>query len=476
MRLAAVVSVLWLSQVSISPRAKAQTSVLAPVTGVVFDSLTMRGLAGATVQIVSASDISWSRSVATDALGRFDLGHVPAGTYVLGYFHAKLDSLALASPTLRVDVRTPRPVNVRLALPSARAIASSVCGRRTVRDSTGLLMGYLRGADNGMPRLNGVVTVRWSEIVIEKTSIRRHVPTVDASSGPTGLVAVCGIPLGTPVLLQAASVNDSSGAFEVTIPSSGFLHRDVYVAPVMRTTVAATDSTPETSLLRGEAHLRGRVVAVTGRAISDARVMLWGTGVETRTNEDGAFTLTGLPGGTHTLDVRAVGFSPVQRPVDIVSGTQSAADVELLNLGIMLDTIRVMAQRVYTSRKLAAFERRLKSGFGHIIQEDEIERRNPMYVSDLLRTIPGVIVMPSRYSSDDVHMRAIYRGYCRPSIYIDGAPIINDPSFPLNNLVSTTEIRAMEVYTRSLTTPMEFRGMTTECGAIVIWTGPRRKR
>lgn len=475
MRLAAVVLVSWLSQVPISSRANAQTPVVAPVTGVVFDSLTMRGLTGATVQIVSASDASWSRSVATDTLGRFDLGPVPAGTYVLGYFHAKLDSLALTSPTLRVDVRTPRPVNVRLAVPSARAIASSLCGRRTVRDSTGLLMGYLRGADDMLPRVNGVVTVRWSEIVIEKTSIRRHVPAVDASSGATGLVAVCGIPLGTPVLLQAASANDSSGAFEVTMPSSGFLHRDVYVAPLTRTTVAATDSTPEMSLLRGDARLRGRVVAVTGRAIPDARVMVWGTGVETRTNEDGAFTLTGLPGGTHTLDVRAVGFSPVQRPVDILSGSPTA-DVELLNLGITLDTIRVMAQRVYTSRRLAAFERRLKSGFGHIIQEDEIARRNPMYVSDLLRTIPGVIVTPSRYSGDDVHMRAIYRGYCRPSIYIDGAPIINDPSFPLNNLVSTTEIRAMEVYTRSLTTPMEFQGISQSCGAIVIWTGPRRKR
>lgn len=326
-----------------------------------------------------------------------------------------------------------------------------------------------------LPRANGVVTVRWSEIVIEKKSIRRHVPSVDASSGPTGLVAVCGIPLGVPVQLQAASASDSSGAFEVTMPSAGFVHRDVYVAPVTRTTVAATDSTPETSLLRGDARLRGRVVAVTGRAIADARVMLWGTGIETRTNEDGAFTLTGLPGGTHTLDVRAVGFSPVQRPVDIVSSSQGAAEVELANLGITLDTVRVVA-RVYTSRREAAFERRLKSGFGHIIQEAEIERRNPMFVSDLLRTIPGVLVVPSRYSTDDVQMRGSYSGYCRPSIYIDGTPIINDPNFPLNQLVSTSEIRAMEVYTRSLTTPMEFQGMSRSCGAIVIWTGPRRKR
>jgi hypothetical protein len=204
--------------------------------------------------------------------------------------------------------------------------------------------------------------------------------------------------------------------------------------------------------------------------------MLWGTGLETRTNADGAFTLTGLPGGTHTLDVRAVGFSPVQQPVDIVSGSQHAADVELMNLGITLDTVRVVAQRVYTSKRQAAFERRMKSGLGRIIDQAEIERRNPMFVSDLLRMIPGVAVMPSRYTSDDVFMRAHYRGYCRPSLYVDGVPVFNDPNFPLNQLVSPMEIRAMEVYTRAVSTPMEFQGVSRDCGAIVIWTGPRRTR
>jgi hypothetical protein len=215
------------------------------------------------------------------------------------------------------------------------------------------------------------------------------------------------------------------------------------------------------------------VVAATGRPIPGARVTLWGTGVETTTNERGEFFLGALPGGTHTLDVRAVGFTPVQQPVDIIQGAAGATEVELANLGIMLDTVRVTA-RLYTSRKLAEFERRVRTGQGHYILEADIERRRPMFLTDLLRMVPGVSVMPSRFGGENVLMRGDITGRCRPEVFIDGARMFNDPYFPLNSIVATQDIRAVEVYSRSLTVPPEF-GSMSRCGAIVIWTGPRRK-
>ena len=69
-----------------------------------------------------------------------------------------------------------------------------------------------------MPRANGVVSVRWTEFIIEKRSIHRELPSATASTSPGGLFAICGVPVATPIVLQAASASDSSGAFEVTIP------------------------------------------------------------------------------------------------------------------------------------------------------------------------------------------------------------------------------------------------------------------
>src|SRR4029453_17866092 len=105
-------------------------------------------------------------------------------------------------------------------------------------------LGYIRGADNAMPRPDAKLAIRWSEFVIKKKSIAREVPTIEASSGPSGLAAVCGIPSATLILVQAISAGDSSGTFEITLPASGFYHRDIFVAPLTRMPVATSDSVP----------------------------------------------------------------------------------------------------------------------------------------------------------------------------------------------------------------------------------------
>ena len=118
----------------------------------------------------------------------------------------------------------------------------------------------------------------------------------------------------------------------------------------------------------------------------------------------------------------------------------------------------------------------MRSGVGRFIDEKEIERRNPMFLSDLLRMVPGVMVVPGQVGGDDILMRGglgFGSGLCRPDLYIDGVRVVNDPSFPLNSLVWVSELQAVEVYNRAALVPGEFHSMSG-CGVIVIWTGGRR--
>jgi len=108
-----------------SPPAESRSTT---ITGVVFDSLEMRGLPDAMVQISGTGGQSFTRSATTDTAGRFTFSEVPVGTFLLGFFHPKLDALSLTSPTLRVDVRTDQPVQARLAVPSPQTIVRSCAG------------------------------------------------------------------------------------------------------------------------------------------------------------------------------------------------------------------------------------------------------------------------------------------------------------------------------------------------------------
>jgi len=182
------------------------------IRGVVFDSLRMRPLANASVQIAAATGTPWIRSYETDSNGTFEFAGVPNGTYLIGFFHAELDSLGLLPPTFRLDVRAGPPIHMPLAIPSARTITRSLCGRNGTSDSTGLFLGHVRGAKTSLPLSDGRLVLRWAEIVIRKGSIGREVRTVKASSGPDGLAVVCGLPVGTSIQIQGASAGDSSGA------------------------------------------------------------------------------------------------------------------------------------------------------------------------------------------------------------------------------------------------------------------------
>jgi len=441
------------------------------IRGVVFDSLRMRPLGNANVQIAAATGPPWTRSDTTDSTGAFELTDIPNGAYLIGFFHVDLDSLALPPPTFRLDVRAGPPIHMQLAIPSARTIARSLCGPSGITDSTGLFLGFVRAASSSRALPRAQLILRWAEIVIRKHSIAREVRTVKASAGVDGMAAVCGLPLATSIQVQGASEGDSSGAFEITLPRSRISHREIFVAPLTRTLVSPSDSTAPVALLRGIGRVRGHVNVVTGRPVSGARVTVWGTGLETVTSADGRFTLGNLPEGTHTVEARAVGFAPARQPVDIIRGTPGAAEVELANLAITLDTMKVFAQRVYPSPFSGDFERRRRLGGGRFFDEKEIEQRKPTLLTDLVRGIPGVQVVPSIWGGVDVVMSP---GHCRPELVIDGSRQINDPTFPVNTLVWANELRAVEVYTNPMKVPEEFKNGSV-CGAIVVWTEITRR-
>jgi hypothetical protein len=256
-----------------------------------------------------------------------------------------------------------------------------------------------------------------------------------------------------------------------TVPPSRLFRRDVYIAPVPLPLAGAADTADRF----GPGSVRGRVVRQGGAAVEGARVRHSETGATVTTNANGYFALDSLTLGSATLDVRAIGFLPVMRPVDVLADAPATADFQLESRAAYLDTVRVRAERLYDP-SYEQFLANRRRGFGYFIDEDEIERRNPVYVADLLRMTPGVTVFPGGFGGA-VRMRAssFERAYCTPAVFLNGMLLSGIEDFGLDAAVSPEEIRAMEVYSRTAGMPIQYQTMNG-CGSIVIWTGTRRKR
>ncbi len=441
------------------------------VTGVVRDSIGGLPLAGAVVQLIGANALPGSEQTAVaNNLGEFTLTNVPDGHFTLGFIHPLLDSLGLEPPLRAVHVEGQRSVRVDLATPSSARLRSAICGAQ----SASVLIGFVRDASDHGPIPDATVTVEWLELSFGSAGIVRRIPRRVATTRTNGWFAMCDVPKGGMVRLAAARGADSTDLIELRIPTEGFLRHELYLGSAQ--TIGAVDriqadGTPASSrrVRIGEGYLSGTVVvASTGKPLAGAIVSII-DGPQTLANERGEWTLAQAPPGTRVLEVRALGYYPERRPVNIVLQA-GPVRVALSTLKAVLDTVRISASRNAYDRDAAGFQRRRRSGVGRYLTAGDIARRQPVVTSDLFRNLPGVRL---EIGAAGVEKQLLVRGslleWCSPAIYLDGLNISGVTADDIDVWVHPREVAGIEVYA-ALGAPPEYQASGTGCGTILIWT------
>jgi len=435
------------------------------VTGRVIDSVSHRPLAGAVIQL--AADTSRSVKMATsDSLGVYRIDDVAPGTYIIGFFHPALDSLGIDLSPKHFTVAAVREQQVDLAIPPAEKVEAQLCRASAAKDSSGLLLGHLRDAETGMPR-QGTVTVMWMELTIGEGGIRRNRQQIPIKSNELGWFALCGLPSDIELQASAQAGDQESGVVELRVPAGSLLLRDFLVSKADSEVAQTDDSSavkgvlPLAMLRRGSARVTGIVHNDKGKPIGNADVSVPGTGLDGRTQDSGTFSLSGLPSGTQTVEVRAIGFEPKRIAVDLTKEHLTTVDIVLDRPVQTLDAVKVYGRG---NAAMAQFQRRLKNGFGHILTPADIAKRNAFQVTDLLRSMPGVHVAPTRGFGNAI----LLRGNCLPTVYVNGMRMDDNAATEIDALASPSEITAVEVY-NTAGRPPEFWG--NNCGSVVLWVG-----
>ncbi len=467
-----------------SPSVKPTPATVTPTArmrGVVFDSVAMQPLSGAVVQVVSTGDPSRIRSATSNAVGEFLVDSLPRGAYVLGFLHDRLDVLGIESALHRVDVQTSDDIEVRLVIPSAATLVTHRCGNAPLGQAPSMFIGVVRPTRTITLSARARVRAQWTEVLAGPQGIERRSPVRFTEASENGFFAFCGVPTDVPILTRAFAGSDSSGVVELIAPTNGLLVRDLFIGAANRVkspfpfeanrTISKTSSV-QITWVRGNGQLHGFVRTDDGKPIAGARVTVWDTGIDASTNVDGQFTLKALPIGTYTLETRGLGFQLRRQPVDVPEGAEGLVDVVLSVVAPTLDVVKVKAGANTSAVPLAEFERRRKSGFGHFLDETQIEQRAAMHTSDLFRGTPGMTIMPSVSAGDKVLMNAAGGGgLCVPAVFLNGVTITTDGN--LDAFVNPKEVRAVEIYSRVASVPVQFQSRNG-CGSIVLWTGARR--
>jgi hypothetical protein len=211
--------------------------------------------------------------------------------------------------------------------------------------------------------------------------------------------------------------------------------------------------------------LAGMVTAADGRPVPDAEVSLLGLGAA-RTDSSGRFAFRGVPAGMILIRVLHLGFPPMMRSV-------SFDGIHPLNLALRLDGSAVMLAPVVVRDSVGkygpdAFARRRATAQGLYLTEDDITARHAQLVEHLLANLQGLQVDSAGIVHVDRGRTSIYGDNCMAGVqlFVDGVAVSDD--FSLRNL-STTAVRAIEVYRGVASTPAELRSPRVACGTVAIW-------
>jgi hypothetical protein len=235
---------------------------------------------------------------------------------------------------------------------------------------------------------------------------------------------------------------------------------------------ARSQPTPQGAPAAGTAKLIGTITDTAGVPLARAEIWLLAVAaLRTISNDTGAFELTGLPAGPVTFAIRRLGYESATFSSTLKEGKTHRATFPLTPAPQALAGVRVQDT---TSAWLSLFESRRAGHRGTFITRADFEKKQHRMASDILRMVPGVQVVPTRFGTQIVMSRGAGARRCVPQLYVHTTPYSgNFDDF------TPEDIEALEVYVGVSEIPPDLNTMGRPvCAAIVIWTRepPPRKR
>jgi hypothetical protein len=183
------------------------------------------------------------------------------------------------------------------------------------------------------------------------------------------------------------------------------------------------------------------------------------------TDPSGEFRLDAPRPGPYRLSAQRIGYRTSATPMfELEERDTLEVEFRLSTEVVLLQPVTVTAYSRRPSGPLSGFyERMERRAAGTFITREQIEQRQPIYPSDLLRTVPGVQLVPTWWGRTVVLMR----GRCVPQIFLDGMRIHGGS---IDDIVTAMDLEGIEVYRSAVEAPIEFTGAGGGCGAIVLWT------
>ena len=210
--------------------------------------------------------------------------------------------------------------------------------------------------------------------------------------------------------------------------------------------------------------VRGVVYDDASAPIPNARLSLSRDGEATRlldAGADGKFSFESVAPGQVTLRARRLGYKVAELQV-AVDATTSGKSYALQMTEVPSEVAEVIVEG--SKGHLQEFyEHKANNNFAKFFERKDIEKQNPAFLSELLRSVAGASLSASPRSGNAITMRN-----CKPMVWVDG---MRAPGAELDDVARPMDVAGLEVFPSNAGLPPQYQDRNNRmCGAILVWT------
>ena len=433
------------------------------IRGVVFDSVAGKPLGGATVQIAAQGSTAAPWTQTADTSGRYKIDGLPAGRYIVGFYHDALTMLGLDAPSTGVELAADTLVTVDLAIPSSRAIRTLRCGESAFESSSGMMVGSVRDAAQRSAVPDAKLQLAWRAFALDAGNYRTVTERASATIENDGSYLACHLPIDAALDLQVTGPGHRTVVGSVArVPANG----------IGRLDVALVDST----LDRGSAIIRGRVTRTSGSPVASGRAVIAALRREAPM-QDGMFVLSDLPTGSWVVESRVIGSEPQAMLVYANDSEAITAAIAVSDQAQHLDAVTVVGKKDANAQVLDDVLRRKRIGMGTVFLPGSPALTSAIFTSDVMREARGFLYQ----GRNNIAGRVTGGGRrCRNiAVYVDD--ILQPDGFEgMDTSAPPSDVLAVETWPDILLAPVQYRSgkfvlgtRNAYCAVVLVWTKNR---